>query len=43
MGSGFDAMYGNLGEDLVKGFASFTIDFNRMTFSLGPALDEPSR
>lgn len=42
-GAGFHAMYGNLGEDLAKGFASFTIDFNRMSFSLGPALDEPSR
>lgn len=42
-GAGFDAMYGNLGEDLAKGFASFTIDFNRMTFRFGPALDEPSR
>jgi hypothetical protein len=42
-GDGFHALYGNLGEDLAKGFASFTIDFNRMTFRFGPALDEPSR
>lgn len=42
-GAGFHALYGNLGEDLTKGFASFTIDFNRMTFRLGPPLDEPSR
>ncbi len=43
MGTGLDDTYGNLGQDLVKGFASFTVDFDRMTFSLGPALDQPPR
>lgn len=28
-------LYGNLGEDLVAGFQSFTLDFKKMTFSLG--------
>jgi hypothetical protein len=38
MNSGIDELYGNLGWDLVAGFESFTLDFSRMTFSLGPRL-----
>jgi hypothetical protein len=38
MNSGIDELYGNLGQDLVAGFESFTLDFSRMTFSLGPRL-----
>ena len=38
MNSGIDELYGNLGQDLVAGFESFTLDFSRMTFSLGPPL-----
>ncbi len=38
MDSGIDELYGNLGQDLVAGFESFTLDFSRMTFSLGPPL-----
>jgi predicted aspartyl protease len=35
MGSDIDELYGNLGQDLVAGFESFTLDFSAMTFSLG--------
>lgn len=35
MGSGIDELYGNVGQDLVAGFQSFTLDFSKMTFSLG--------
>jgi hypothetical protein len=35
MGSSIDELYGNLGQDLVAGFESFTVDFSTMTFSLG--------
>ena len=35
MNSGIDELYGNLGQDLVAGFESFTLDFSKMTFSLG--------
>jgi predicted aspartyl protease len=35
MGSGIDDFYGNLGQDVVAGFESFTLDFAAMTFSLG--------
>jgi hypothetical protein len=28
----------NLGQDLVAGFESFTLDFSKMTFSLGAPL-----
>jgi hypothetical protein len=38
MNSGIDELYGNLGQDLVAGFESFTLDFSRMTFSLGSPL-----
>ncbi len=38
MNSGIDELYGNLGQDLVAGFESFTLDFTKMTFSLGTAL-----
>ncbi|MBV9625501.1 MAG: aspartyl protease family protein, partial [Acidobacteria bacterium] len=38
MGSGIDELYGNLGQDLVARFKSFTLDFSRMIFSLGPPL-----
>ncbi len=39
--SASDDTYGTLGPSFAKGFASFTIDFNTMTFSLGPALHKP--
>ena len=35
VGTEADDSYGNLGRDLVAGFDSFTLDFHRMTFSLG--------
>lgn len=38
MGSGIDELYGNLGQDMVSGFDSFTLDFSKMTFSLGAPL-----
>ncbi len=38
MGAGIDELYGNLGQDVVAGFESFTLDFNNMTFSLGAPL-----
>jgi predicted aspartyl protease len=33
-----DVLYGNLGQDLVANFESFTLDFSTMTFSLGKRL-----
>ncbi len=33
-----DELYGNLGQDFVGGYESFTLDFSKMTFSLGPLL-----
>jgi predicted aspartyl protease len=38
MGAGIDEFYGNLGQDFVAGFESFTLDFSQMTFSLGAPL-----
>jgi len=38
MNAGIDTLFGNLGQDLVAGFESFSLDFTTMTFSLGPAL-----
>jgi hypothetical protein len=38
MGSDIDELYGNLGQDMVSGFDSFTLDFSKMTFSLGAPL-----
>jgi predicted aspartyl protease len=35
MGTDLDELYGNLGQDLVAGFQSFTLDFTKMRFSLG--------
>jgi hypothetical protein len=35
MGTDLDELYGNLGQDLVVGFQSFTLDFTKMRFSLG--------
>jgi hypothetical protein len=34
-GSDHDELYGNLGQDIVAGFQSFTLDFSRMNFRLG--------
>jgi predicted aspartyl protease len=34
--SDIDQVYGNLGRDLVEGFQSFTLDFVKMQFRLGP-------
>jgi hypothetical protein len=39
MGSGIDDLYGNLGQDVVAKFDSFTLDFSAMTFSLGGPLE----
>jgi predicted aspartyl protease len=36
MNAGIDVLYGNLGQDFVSGFESFTLDFQNMTFALGP-------
>jgi predicted aspartyl protease len=38
-----DELYGNLGQDVVANFKSFTLDFSTMTFSLGEPLapDQP--
>lgn len=38
IGSDKDELYGNLGQDVVAGFESFTFDFSTMTFSLGAPL-----
>jgi hypothetical protein len=38
MGAGIDELYGNLGQDVVAKFDSFTLDFSTMTFSLGEPL-----
>jgi len=38
MGAGIDELYGNIGQDVVAKFDSFTIDFANMTFSLGTPL-----
>ena len=38
MGSGIDELYGNIGQDFVASFQSFTLDFSKMTFSLGALL-----
>lgn len=38
VGSTEDELYGNLGQDMVAGFESFTLDFSRMTFRLGAPL-----
>jgi len=35
MRTDLDELYGNLGQDLVVGFQSFTLDFTKMRFSLG--------
>jgi len=44
-GTGGDAddLYGTLGQDLVSNFASFTLDFKAMTFSLGKSLNSDER
>ncbi len=41
MGSDIDELYGNLGQDVVAGFRSFTLDFSKMTFSLGAPITGP--
>jgi hypothetical protein len=35
MNAGIDVLFGNLGQDFVANFESFTLDFVNMTFSLG--------
>jgi len=37
-GTGNENVYGNLGQDVVANFESFTLDFSTMTFSLGKLL-----
>jgi predicted aspartyl protease len=39
IGSDKDELYGNLGQDFVAGFESFTLDFSKMIFSLGAPLN----
>ena len=41
LGSALDELYGNLGQDVVAAFDGFTLDFARMTFSLGAPLPNP--
>jgi hypothetical protein len=36
MNAGIDVLFGNIGQDFVADFESFTLDFVNMTFSLGP-------
>jgi hypothetical protein len=36
---GLDILFGNLGQDVVDGFESFSLDFSAMTFSLGAPRD----
>lgn len=38
MNAGIDTLFGNLGQDLVAEFDSFSLDFVKMVFSLGPAV-----
>jgi hypothetical protein len=38
MGSDLDELYENLGQDMVARFESFTLDFSRLTLSLGQPL-----
>jgi len=38
MNAGIDALFGNLGQDFVDGFESFTLNFSTMTFSPGAPL-----
>ena len=40
-GTELDASYGNLGRDITAPFASFTVDFSKMRFSLGKPLSPP--
>ena len=42
MGSSLDELYGNLGQDVVAKFDSFTLDFSAMTFSLGLPVSDRS-
>lgn len=42
MGSDLDELYDNLGQDMVVRFEGFTLDFSKMTFSLGPPLSAGS-
>jgi hypothetical protein len=41
LNNAMDEFYGNLGQDFVAGFESFTLDFSKMTFSLGAPLGSP--
>jgi len=42
MDAGIDVLFGNLGQDFVDGFDSFTLDFPAMTFRFGPPTAPPS-
>lgn len=42
-GADLDELYGNLGQDVVAGFESFTLDFSKMTFTLGNPLQGATR
>jgi predicted aspartyl protease len=40
MGTDLDELYGNLGQDFIAGFQSFTLDFTKMQFSVGAPRSE---
>ena len=40
MNAGIDVLFGNLGQDFVDGFDSFTLDFSTMMFHLGAPMAE---
>jgi predicted aspartyl protease len=42
MNAGIDVLFGNLGQDFVSGFESFTLDFENMTFALGRPIASPA-
>jgi hypothetical protein len=41
-GTALNHFYGNLGQDMVSDFESFTLDFKTMTFSLGEQMPKKS-
>jgi hypothetical protein len=43
MGSDIDELYGNLGQDMVSAFDNFTLDFSKMTFTLGTPVTTQNR
>jgi hypothetical protein len=41
MNAGIDILFGNLGQDFVDGFESYTLDFRKMTFASRRAAHVP--